>query len=264
MDLKAVFGTEKPIIGVVHLPPLPGAPRFENGTSMKNLVARAVKDAKALEETGFDGMVFANEGDYPYSNPVGPETVAAYARIATEVIHEVRLPYGVGCLIDPKATMALAKALDAYFVRTYMSGVFASLFGLEVFNPGEIVRYMKNIDAGSIPVFLNLTPHAGTSLDKRDFLSLIDGALFMLNPEVILMPGPRAGLPPDFALLREAKKHYPKVRIMVSTGITPANVKEALEYCDGILVGTYLKVDGNLFNPIDPARCEKFMRAVGR
>ncbi|NPV69210.1 MAG: BtpA/SgcQ family protein [Firmicutes bacterium] len=264
MDFGKVFGTEKPIIGLVHLPPLPGAPKFEAGTRMKDLVKTAVKDAKALKEAGFDAMIFANEGDYPYSNPVGLETVAAYARIATEVIDKVKMPYGVGCLIDPKATFALARALDAQFVRTYMSGVFASLFGLEVFNPGDIARYIKSIDAGSIPMFLNLTPHAGTSLDKREFLSLIDGALFMLGPEVVLMPGPRAGLPPDLALLKEAKKRYPKVKIMVSSGVTPANVKEALEYGDGILVGTNVKVDGYIFNPIDPARCEALMKAAGR
>ena len=150
---KQTFKASKPFIGCVHLEALPGTPYYDKYVSFKERVERAVREAKALQAAGFDAIIFANEGDRPYLFNVGPEIIASYVRIATEVLQHVSIPYGCGVLIDPIATIAIAKALDAKFVRTYVTGSYADVFGFHEFRPGDIYRFRKSIDAEDVNLY---------------------------------------------------------------------------------------------------------------
>ena len=144
---KLTFGTERPIIGCLHMLPLPGTPYWDPGITLKEQVRRLTHDAKIMKDLGFDAFVFANEGDRPYLSQVGPEVIASYVRIATEVLPCLDKPYGCGVLIDPKATLAVARAIGASFIRTYVSNSYAGVFGRQDFNAGEIFRYQRQIGA---------------------------------------------------------------------------------------------------------------------
>ena len=182
-----VFGTKKPLIGCLHMAALPGSYYADPTMTYRDQIRRLKEDAKILMGEGFDACVFANEGDRPYLSQVGPETVASYVRIAAEVAVDLTIPYGCGVLIDPIATLAVAKALDAHFVRTYVTGTYNGLFGWQTFNPGEIFRYQKQIGAENVRVYTYFEPHAGTGMDTRPVENQIDGALLNLPIAGVLM-----------------------------------------------------------------------------
>jgi len=223
-----------------------------------------LNDALVLKENGFDGLMFANEGDRPYVSETGPEIVATFARIITIVTREVDMPFGVGVLTDPRATIALAKATEAHCFRTPLTGVFAGTFGFDVISPGQLMRYRSAIGADDIPIFCCIAPHAGTSVDTRPLVDIVDTALMLLEPDAILIPGQRAGKVPNFSVVAKIRNMFAGQRLLISTGINESNVTEALEIADGVLVGTCLKKDGILWNQIDPCRAERFISVAKR
>ena len=110
---KKIFKTDKPIIGCVHLAALPGTPHYDSTATFREQVARAKREIRALQDAGFDAIVFANEGDRPYLSKVGPEIVASYTRIVAQALDAVEIPYGCGVLVDPYAAISIAKAIDS-------------------------------------------------------------------------------------------------------------------------------------------------------
>lgn len=260
--ISKIFKKEKPVIGMVHLLPLIGTPYYNSKNTPSMIEEAAVREAEKLKKAGFDGFLFANEGDRPYLEGVGPEIVSLYSRIVTTISKEFDLPYGLGVLMDPFATLAMGKTLDASFVRMYLTGVFAGTFGLQTMSPGKVMHYRKSINAMDLPIFCNVTPHAGVSLDTRDLNEIVDSIIWMLEPEVILVPGPRAGLPPKISTVGMLKEKYPNQEIIISSGISIDNVKDILSVSDGVIIGTSLKKDNILWNEIDEDKAKRFIDIV--
>ena len=128
--LKEVLGTEKAIIAMCHLQAMPGDPYYDREKGMEWVLEKAREDVEALQEGGVDAIMFSNEYSLPYLTRVRCETVAAMARIIGELKSIIRVPYGVNCLWDPIASLDLAAATDALFIREIFTGVYASDFGL--------------------------------------------------------------------------------------------------------------------------------------
>lgn len=260
---EETFRCKKPIIGCLHLMPLPGTPYYDEETMNEELqIERLKKDAKVLMELGFDACVFANEGDRPYLTTVGPEVIASYVRIATEVSKELNVPFGCGVLIDPFATLAVAKAIGAKFVRTYVSNVYVGSFGYQEFIPGDVFRYQKKIQAEDVNVYTYFEPHGATCLDTRPTEEQIAAGFEVMPIAGMLVGGPRAGLPPEQAHFRKIKEKFPDKPLILGSGSNKDNICELLAYADGVIVGTTIKKDGYLYNSIDYDRAKEFMDAV--
>jgi len=118
MSLEHIFGVSKPILGMVHLPPLPLSPRW-NGAGYDDLFQYALADAQALYDGGVDGITLENQNDNPFLNQEVPlVTVAFMAAIGRDLKNRVNLPIGINILFnDGQAEVAVAKAVDAQFVR---------------------------------------------------------------------------------------------------------------------------------------------------
>ncbi len=257
---EELFGCKSPLIGCLHMTALPGTPYHDINFTIEEHIERLKQDAKNLEEAGFDAFVFANEGDRPYLTTVGPEIVATYTRIATEVSKVLNKPYGCGVLIDPIATLAVANAIGAKFVRTYVSNSYAGSFGYQNFNPGEIFRYRHQIGADNVHVYTYFEAHGGTTLDTRSVEELIGSGFAVMPLAGMLVGGPRAGLPPESAHFAQIKKKFPDIPLILGSGSNKDNVAELLPYADGVIVGTSIKVDGYLYNPVDPEKAKEFVR----
>lgn len=266
MDLmkkhRETFKTDKPIIGCVHLTALPGTPHYDGSVSFKAQVERAKREIKALQDAGFDAIVFANEGDRPYLSKVGPEVISAYTRIVSQALDAVTIPYGCGVLVDPYAAISIAKAIDASFIRAYISGVYADMCGLTEYRPGDILRFKRNIGADNVNIYCYCDAHGGTSLDTRSQSDMADTAFSVLDPAGVLVPGQHAGLAPSFQEVEEIKARFHDKPIMIASGVTPGNVKDALRISDGMVVGTFVKQDGILWNEVDPERAKRFIDAA--
>ena len=64
--LKDVFKVDKPIIGMVHLRPLPGSPKYDPvNMGMDKIISIALEEAAILEQAGVDGVQVENMWDIP-------------------------------------------------------------------------------------------------------------------------------------------------------------------------------------------------------
>ena len=165
--LKEVFGTEKPVIAMCHLDALPGDPSYDPGKGLPWVIERVRDNLRALQEGGVDAVMFSNESSLPYLTKVEPITYVTMARVIGEIRAEIRVPFGVNVLWDPMATIDLAVATGAPFVREIFSGVYASDFGLWNTNAGEVVRHQHRIHGGKVKLLFNIVPEAAVYLGNR-------------------------------------------------------------------------------------------------
>ena len=260
--MEAVFGTKKPIIAMCHLMALPGDPGYDTGGGMDAVIEWARKDLLALQNGGVDAVMFSNEFSLPYLTEVGTVTVAAMARIIGELMPEIRVPFGVNVLWDPKASLDLAVSTGAQFVREIFSGVYASDFGLWDTSCGAVVRHQHAIGAQDVKLLFNIVPEAAKYLGDRDVVSIARSTVFNHRPDALCVSGLTAGAKTDTQTLKRVKEAVPETVVLANTGVRPENAEEQLSVADGAVVGTTFKIDSVFENHVDEARVKAFMDKV--
>lgn len=263
--LKETFGTSKPIIGMVHFPPLPGSPLYNPNVSLSEISDLALKEASMLMRLGYNGIVFSNEGDRPYLRNVSKYTVAVMARLIEKVISKIGVPFGVSVLADPEAAISVAEAVEANFVRTFLSWVYVGDWGIVDPDAGKLQRLKASLH-GKCKIFANVSGHT-TPLGERSIGDITTGAAFFGLADAICLAGTTAGKPVSESDILEAKNHSAGKPVFVGTGVNMDNIKQMLELSDGIIVGTSIKKNGSTFNPIDEERAkaliEKAKKCIG-
>jgi len=264
-NLQEIFGVDKPIIGMVHLIPLPGAPGY-NFYGIDAIVEKALADAKALEEGGVDGLMVENMWDHPYyvGEDVPPEEMTAQAVVAREVIKSTNLPTGINVIHNGgKVTLSIAVASGAKFVRICL------LAGARVWDTGEfdhgcaaeLLRLRKHLGAEHIKIFADVDKKHSVPFPGIDLETHILWTKRYLA-DAIIVTGKLTGWAPELEKVKKVKGFAGDTPVLVGSGTTAANVKDFLKYADGIIVGTDLKKDGVNENPVDLARVKKYMQAV--
>ena len=257
-SLGDLFGVRKPVIAMLHFPALPGRPRHDRSGGEARLLDAVGSDLLVLQDAGVDGVLFCNEADLPYQLRVGPEIPAAMAAIIGELRRDLRVPYGVNVLWDAIASLALARATGARFIREVLTGVYESDMGLIAPSLGDLAAYRDAIGASDVALFGNITPEFSSTIGTRTVAERARSASF-LGLDVILISGPEAGVPFAMSDLRAAKQAAPQTPVLANTGVTADRLAETLAVADGVIVGTSLKVDGITWNPVDPGRARRFM-----
>lgn len=260
--LKDVIGTEKPIIAMCHLLPLPGDPYYDKNKGMSYVLEMARTDFLALQGGGVDAVMFSNEFSLPYLTDVKTETVAAMARIIGELKSEIRVPFGVNVLWDAKKSLDLAAATDAQFVREVFSGVYASDFGVWNTNVGEAVRHQYRIGAEKVKLLFNIVPEAAKYLADRDVSSIAKSTVFNNRPDALCVSGLTAGAETDAQTLLRVKEAVPDTVVLANTGVRLENLREQLSVADGAVVGTAFKFSGVFEKHVDIERVKRFMEEV--
>jgi uncharacterized protein len=257
-----LFGVDKPIIAMAHLPALPGTPRHDPKLGIDGMVERVRKDVQLLLAGGVDAIMFCNEDDRPYSFHMDLEAVAVMTRVVTELRPTDR-PFGVDFLWDPKAPLAVAKATGASFIREVVTGVYESDMGVWAPDAAALYRYRHQIDADGVRIMNNITPEFASPLGTRSVAQRAKSAIVSSLVDAILIAGPMAGAEPDLSLVREAKESVGDTApVLVNTGTRAHNIAQFLSVSDGAIVGSSLKVDGYTWNPVDPERVRAYMAAV--
>ena len=258
MSLERRFGTQKPVIAMLHFPGLPGRPRHNRELGRSHLVDVVGRDLETLQGAGVDGVLFCNENDIPYQLVVGPEIPAAMAAVIGELRASVRVPFGVNILWDAKATLAVARATGATFIREVLTGVYESDLGLISPAIGDLAGYRTAIGADDVALFDNISPEFSSVLGTRTIGDRARSAAF-LGVDAILISGPAAGMPFAMSDLSAAKEAVPDLPVFANTGVNADRLDEILAVADGVIVGTSLKVDGDTWSRVDPARAERLM-----
>ncbi|MEM0011289.1 MAG: BtpA/SgcQ family protein [Candidatus Bathyarchaeia archaeon] len=261
--LEEIFKVEKPIIGMVHLQPLPGSPNYDPDKSIEEIIDAALRDARALENGGIDGILLSNESDIPFLFKVGPETIAAVTYAAVRIKDEISIPIGIDILWgDARAALAIAKVVGSKFIRTLVSGVYASDLGLINTHGAKIIRYRKFIGANHVRIFAYINPECASSLSPRP-LNIIAKTLKWLGmADAYCISGAMPGMPPELEEIKKMKEEVPDIPLITNTGMNKHNVGEYLKYVDGVIVGTSLKIENVTLNPVDEKKVVEFMKAV--
>lgn len=261
-DLNVLFRDQKPLIAMAHLPPLPGTPLYDEAGGPEAIVDSVRRDVEILTRAGFDGILFCNEGDRPYQLKASFEGVAMMARVVAEVAPRER-PYGVDYLWDPHAALAVAAVTGASFIREVATGVYESDMGLWAPDAGKLLRYRRQLNAGHVAIFMNITPEFASTLGARDIATTARSVQVSSLADAILVSGPMAGAEPRVDAVRAAKEAVgDETPVFANTGVKSTNVRDFLAVADGAIVGSDLKVDGSTWNPVDPDRATRFMTEV--
>jgi len=259
---EEIFKTKKPIIAMCHLQAMPGDPGYDKAGGVKKVVELARADLLALQEGGVDGVMFSNEFSLPYLLKVNPETIAAMGRVIGELMSEISIPYGVNVLWDPFASLDLAAAMEAKFVREIFSGVYASDFGLWNTNCGAVIRHQHALGAENVKLLFNIVPEAARYLAPRDIGEIAKSTVFNHLPDALCVSGLTAGVQTDAATLKLVKDAVPNTVVFANTGVRFENVEEQLSIADGAVVATTFKFDGVFQNAVDVKRVKTFMDKV--
>ena len=256
---RKVFGAGKPVIGMVHLGALPGAPLHDGAGGVEKIIVDARADLMALQAAGFDAVMFGNENDRPYEFRVDMGSTATMACVIGRLRPEITVPFGVNVLWDPMATVALAAATGAGFVREIFTGTYASDMG--VWNPdaGAAMRYRDRLGAKDVAMLYNVSAEFADSLDRRPLPDRARSAVFSSIPDAVLVSGQITGEAAALSDLEAVKKVLPDTPVLANTGVKHATVADVLRVADGCIGGSALKVDGNTWNAVDPERARDFM-----
>lgn len=254
---ERVFGTVKPVIGMVHIGALPGTPLFD---PQLDLVAAARTELLALQDAGFDAVMFGNENDRPYEFKVDTASTATMAYIIGQLKSDITVPFGVNVLWDPMATVALGAATGAHFVREIFTGTYASDMGSWNTDAGKAMRYRDRLGRSDMAMLYNVSAEFAHSLDQRSLPDRARSAVFSSIPDAVLVSGQITGEAAAMSDLSAVKAVLPNTPVMANTGVKHDTIAEVLSIADGCVVGSSIKVDGDTWNAIDPERARRFMK----
>jgi membrane complex biogenesis BtpA family protein len=260
--LRDVFGVDKPIIAMCHLKALPGDPGYDAQRGMDWIVEQARADLLALQNGGVDAVMFSNEASLPYLTKVEPITTACMARIIAELRPEIRVPYGVNVLWDAAASIDLAVATGAAFVREIFTGVYASDFGLWNTQCGEVIRHQHAVNGQHVKLMFNIVPESAVYMAQRHVADIARSTVFVAQPDALCVSGLTAGAEASSETLKLVKDAVPDTPVFANTGVRLSNVEATLAVADGAVVGTTFKRDGYIWNEVDASRVREFMQHV--
>ncbi|MHA1226315.1 MAG: BtpA/SgcQ family protein [Candidatus Hodarchaeales archaeon] len=260
--LNEIFNVNKPVIGMVHFPPLPYTYEYDDDQGMEKILSSTRSDLIALQEGGIDGVLFCNEGDRPYAKGVDRVTVASMAAVIGELKRELSVPFGVDIMWDPLSALAVAKATSAKFVRGVFTGAFAGDMGFFDAPGAEALRYKKAIEAYNVKIFSIVNAEFAYPLDRRSLALIAKGAVFVGIADALCVSGPMTGMEAKLEELATVKENSLGADVIVNTGARKDNIIKQLEVADGVIVGTSLKFEGNTWNNVDKNRVIEFMKVV--
>ena len=260
-EFYRLFGGGKAVIGVVHLLPLPGSPRYTGEFS--SIVDRALRDARAYVEAGFNGLIVENFGDAPfYPDQVGPETVAAMAVVTSAVRAAVEVPVGVNVLRnDARAALAVATAAGGRFIRVNVhTGAMLTDQGILQGKAAETLRLRKMLSA-DVRIFADVLVKHGAPLVEtpleRAALDTVERGL----ADAVILTGEATGKETDPAAVLSVKEAISDVPVLVGSGVTPSNAR-LFAHADGFIIGSWAKVGGKATEPVDPERARAVVKAI--
>lgn len=263
-SLADLFDVDKPIIGMVHLWPLPGAPGYE-GYGMDTILDHAQRDAEMLLEGGVDGLIVENMWDLPYyvGTDVQLESITSQAVVARKIVEMVDVPVGVNVIHNGwQAELAIAVAAGLDFIRVCI------LTGARLWDTGDLdqgaaanlLRRRKELGMEGVKLFADVDKKHSVPFPGLDLETHIEWTEFY-RADALIVSGRMTGDAPSLDKVRRAKELATRP-ILMGSGTRTENITDFLQYADGAIVGSSLKVDGVAENPVDVERVRRYMAKV--
>jgi membrane complex biogenesis BtpA family protein len=256
------FGSTKPVIGMLHVPPLPGSPH--SALPLDAVMKWVMTDAKALTDGGADGLLIENFGDVPfYPARVPPHTVAFLTTLATEVRRHFQLPMGVNVLRnDAESALAVAAAAQAQFVRVNIHvGARVTDQGLIQGAAHETLRYRKWI-CPEIQIFADVDVKHSAPLTPRHLNEEVEETVGRGSADAVIVTGSATGKQTRLEDLRIVKQTAGAIPVVAGSGVDLTNVSATLEIADAVIIGTAFKRDNITTNPVDTERVRAIVKVA--
>ena len=232
---------------------------------MRAVLERARREADVLASEGAGGIIVENFGDVPFHpGPVGPETVAAMTLAVGVVMDTVDVPVGINVLRnDPRSAIAIAAAAGAHFVRANVHyGAMVADEGVVQGTAHDTLRYRRLLGVQErVEIFADVLVKHAAPLGTDDAAHVARETVLRGLADALIVTGSATGASAsvdDVKTVSEAAP--PGVPVLVGSGVDENNAERLLEYADGAIVGTSLKVDGIVSNPVDVQRVRRLSR----
>jgi membrane complex biogenesis BtpA family protein len=269
MAPAAVLGSARPVVGVVHLPALPGAPRYDADGGREAIRSAAQRDAARLAAGGVDALVVENFGDAPfYPDSVPRHVVADLTALVGAVQTATALPVGVNVLRnDGASAVAVAAATDAAFVRVNVHvGARVADQGVLEGRAHETMRSRARLDT-DVCVLADVDVKHSTPLGADGpGVDALDEATERGLADGVIVTGSATGRATDLEAVGRATAARDDAGldtpVFVGSGVTAETVGETLDVADGVIVGSSLKRDGEVTNPVSVERVERLVAAA--
>ena len=256
-------GRHKPVVGVVHVLPLPGSPRAS--ASVDEILGRALSDATLYWEAGADGVILENHGDAPFPKErTLPHVPALMAVLLREVRRALPIPVGINILRNGALdAMGAAVASGASFIRVnVLNGVVATDQGLIEGCGYELLRYRRHLGA-RIAIFADVHVKFGTQLYEASLERMAAQSIQRGGADALIITGESTGSPPSVAMIHGAKNAVgDDSMVWVGSGLCEENARLLTPAADGVIVGTAAKQDGVTDAPVDGRRARELIRQV--
>lgn len=264
MELQHIFKSPNPIIGVVHLLPLPTSPRW--GGSLKAVIARAEQESTALAAGGVDGLIIENFFDAPFTKgAVDPAVVSAMSLVVQRVKNLVPLPIGINVLRnDACSAMAIASCVDAQFIRVnVLTGVMETDQGLIEGEAHRLLRYRRELGS-DVKIFADVLVKHARPLGAPNLTTTVHETIERGLADGIIISGWETGSPPNLGDLELAIDAAKNVPVFIGSGANWENIPSLIQAANGAIVSSSLKRRGQIDQPIDPIRVSRFVEAMRR
>ncbi|MEM9136203.1 MAG: BtpA/SgcQ family protein [Cyanobacteria bacterium P01_F01_bin.42] len=264
MELQDIFQSPNPVIGVVHLLPLPSSPRW--GGSLKAVIERAEQEATALAAGGVDGLIIENFFDAPFPRTqVDPAVVSAMSVIAQRVKTMVPLPIGLNVLRnDAHSALAIATNLELPFIRVnVLTGAMATDQGLIEGCAHDLMRY-RHLLGSDVKIFADVLVKHARPLGSPNLTTAVQETIDRGLADGVILSGWATGSPPTTEDLGLATKAANGVPVLIGSGADWENIPHLMAAADGVIVSSSLKRNGKITQPIDPIRVSRFVESMKR
>lgn len=264
VDLKQIFKTPNPIIGVVHLQPLPTSPRW--GGNLKAIIGRAEQEATALASGGVNGIIVENFFDAPFAkDQVDPAVVSAMTLVVQRLMNLVTLPIGINVLRnDAKSALAIAACTQAHFIRVnVLNGVMATDQGLIEGMAHQLLRYRRELGS-DVKILADVLVKHGRPLGSPNLTTAVQETIERALADAVILSGWATGSPPNREDLELASAAAAGTPVFIGSGASWENISTLIQVADGVIVSSSLKRHGCIDQPIDPIRVSQFVEATRR
>ena len=256
-----MFGRDCALIGVIHLPPLPGAAGY--GGNLNELIVGSVAEALLYKECGFDALIVENTHDTPYvkASEIGPETTAAMTVICQALKSESQMPMGVQILAGANLeALAVAIACQLEFIR--VEGFVFAHVGDEGFHDacaGKLIRQRFNLKADGIKIFADIKKkHSAHAITSDISIAETAKNAEYFKADGVIVTGISTGAAAEVEDV-QAVHHAVKIPVLIGSGVTADNLKQYADCSDALIIGSDVKVHGQWQNELDKERCKRIV-----
>lgn len=262
MSLTTVFKTPTPVIGVVHLLPLPTSPQWDG--SLQRVIDRAEQEATALASGGVSGIIVENFFDAPFSKGrVDPAVISAMSLVIHRLQQLVTVPIGINVLRnDGHGALAIASCVDAQFIRVnVLTGVMATDQGLIEGCAYDLMRYRRELGS-QVKVLADVLVKHARPLGSPNLTTAVEETIHRGLADGVILSGWATGSPPTLEDLELAKAAAQDTPVFIGSGADVDNIGRLMQSADGVIVASSLKRKGDITQPIDPTRVRQFVEAL--